>query len=206
MKILSVDPGRSSAGIAVIEPKRLEAFRFRTKKVKHEALGDFLLWMIEVVDRERPNLAFVEDYLYGIKRTSTLTQVAEVGGIARGVFASRGVPVIAVPVQTWKSLTIGNLPKGTKAKNDAYCASVESRYGMRFGSTDEADAFLIYQAMRSIWKNRGISGNTNRRLREELAAVLEKYGEGRESGNGEGIRSVPAPVAGGIREDEEADE
>jgi hypothetical protein len=117
-------------------------------------------------------LVLVEDYPYGI-HSSSLTQVAEAGGIVRAVFAAAGSQIIAVPISTWKAMTIKNQPKATGRDKLRYTALVEKKYGRPFSSTDEADAFLMYMAMRRVWTERkGKATDTVRRLRRELVSAL----------------------------------
>jgi Holliday junction resolvasome RuvABC endonuclease subunit len=178
LTVLSVDPGLRSTGAYVSGPSIAEARRHETgNQMRAQALGSVMLWTLALIRETKPDVGLVEDYPFGIKNTRSLTTVAEVGGVVRAAFGACGVTVLEIPIQTWKQITIGHMPKDNAAHRDAYLARVTERYHRRFGSTDEADAFLMYEAMRVIWRTSKATSETWRKLRKEMAFIVGRGGQ-----------------------------
>ncbi len=80
-----------------------------------------------------------------------MTKMGEVGGIIRCYFSRRRIPIIEVSPMTWKSLTIGvKQKKKPAAERDRYLQLVATSYGRQFQTTDCADAFLMYEMVKSL--------------------------------------------------------
>jgi hypothetical protein len=117
-----------------------------------DALGRLLSWLSRV-SAEPWDLCLVEDYAFSGGRdrgqnSRAVTIMAEVGGIARGLFMARKVPVIEVPIGVWKGVTGIRMEKGTTMHKSDYLNACDKLFGKRFGSTDEVDAFLVYQTVK----------------------------------------------------------
>ena len=122
---------------------------------------------------EGMGFALVEDYVYSKRTPGGGRDSIEAGAVVRTAMAEIGTPLLLVQPAMWKSLTIGNLKKGTVELNRAYCQVVEKKYGRAFSTTDEADAFLIYVAAVRVWRGGGKT-DAQRRLSREIAEVRER--------------------------------
>ncbi|MFA4971810.1 MAG: hypothetical protein WC683_04305 [bacterium] len=179
MNVISIDPGIACTGLfTVIDDQR------RSRSISTDGLdGDERLvglWAqlnLVLADCGRFDIAFIEDYLYHSPGSLSARKSAEAGGVIRLALAQMKIPLVAVPIQTWKALTIGDLKKRTKAEQRAYQRAVEQMYGVTIEGPDAADAFLIYAAARLIYTRRMKRTATMLRLYEEIAAVVQKKGE-----------------------------
>ncbi len=83
------------------------------------------------------DIAIIEGYAYHGNR---VTQIAEVVGIFKAVADVLNIPVITVPIATWRSF---NEIKGKK--DFAYHREQMEKHGLPFKTIDEVDAYLIYR-------------------------------------------------------------
>ncbi len=182
MRVISIDPSLRSLGMFFMEDGELNSNVIqRTEKDRLEVLKRFCLkfareaalgWDLLIVEA----YAFSEGGKYINKegkvksKSSSVTVQAEVGGLIRGLFGARGVPIIEVVSSTWKSVTGISLKKGTTMAESDYINAVVKKYGIRFQTVDECDAFLMYETVRlagiMTWKSGTGSANLKARLEE----------------------------------------
>jgi hypothetical protein len=97
----------------------------------------------------------------------------EICGVITLSLAQAGIPIVKIPVQTWKSVT--GFFRLDKKKNPAeYLTAVKEIYKHEFKTTDEADAFLIYQGAREIMKLENPT-KAAAKVRKQLIAILSEY-------------------------------
>lgn len=158
MRIISLDPSLRSFGIYSVEDGEefSEVKRIPKEVDRLDALGRLLSWLSNV-SAEPWDLCLVENYIFGggakkwngkVADSRSITIMAEIGGIVRGLFRARKVPVIEVNVEVWKAVTGIRMEKGTIGRTEQYTAAVAKVFGRKFQTTDEADAFLMYHTVK----------------------------------------------------------
>lgn len=152
MQVIALDPSLRGFGVyGVRDGVEFSEVRSMPASVDRlDALGRHLSWLSRI-SNEPWSLCIVEDYAFGSGKAAnsrSITVQAEVGGIARGLFRARGVPIIEVPIGVWKSVTGIRLKKGSALHKSDYQNAVSNLYGKRFGTLDETDAFLLYQTVK----------------------------------------------------------
>lgn len=176
MKVISIDPGPTRTGVYLFRG-RGESFLIQGPE------GCDRYYFLEIVRHlvERyaggTDLALVEDYAYSRVPGGGKDSI-EAGTAVRMGLASAKVEMVLLAPAIWKSLTIGNMKKGSAGANLSYCQAVESRYGKHFDTTDEADSFLIYEAVRRIWQE-GPRTEAQRRIHEQVRAARDAAKERR---------------------------
>ena len=85
------------------------------------------------------DIAIIEGYAYNGNR---VTQIAEVVGIFKAVADVLNIPIVTVPIATWRSF---NEIKGKK--DFAYHREQMEKHGLPFKTVDEVDAYLIYRTV-----------------------------------------------------------
>lgn len=157
MRIIAVDPSLRSLGIFFQEDGEINsAVIQRTEKERLDVLGRICLKFA----REAAlgwDLLLIEGYALGATNSNSVTVQAEIGGLIRGLFTARKVPIIEVPIPTWQSVTKTTIKKGNAMATSNYLNDVVKKFGIRFQTTDEADAFMIYETVRlcgiRTWKS-----------------------------------------------------
>lgn len=147
VRVLSVDPSLRSTGYYRSDSDEWGTIKIKPKVSRVEAIRILGSEMTKIVDDARPDILLVEGYTPNSKGSQSTHSMGEARG---AVFcASPGVPIVEVPIPTWKSQTIGmHRKKGNKAQTEIYLAYAGRECGRRvFGTTDEADACMIYHAV-----------------------------------------------------------
>ena len=170
MRVIALDPSLRSFGVFCVRDGEETA---DTRKIpanvdRLDALGRHLSWLSHV-SAEGWDLCIVEDYAFSggsptEKNSRSVTIQAEVGGIARGLFRARRVPIIEVPIGVWKAVTGVRLKKETAGERAAYIWTVKNLYGRTFETTDECDAFLLYHTVKKCGTERPIGEGPRRIL------------------------------------------
>lgn len=146
MRVISLDPSLRHFGVYINRDGETKSMVIEMEGDRVKTLGR-LLSRFSHISAEGWDLCIVEGYAMGA-RGNAGTVLAEVGGIVRGLFAARGVPVLEVPNNVWKSVTGVWPKKGTTMGKSDYFNTISELYGVRFKTTDEGDAFLMYQAVK----------------------------------------------------------
>lgn len=170
MRVCALDPSLRSFGVYMnrdgvetSEVKRIPA----TESDRLDTLVRLGTWLSRLSSPDQQwDLCLVEGYSMG-SNSSSVTVQAEIGGIARFLFAGRKVPVIEVPPQVWKSVTGVRLKKGTSMHKSDYLNAVRTLYGKDFSTTDECDAFLLYQCVKKCGTEPAV-GPGPVRIRQQL--------------------------------------
>ena len=118
---------------------------------------------------QKINFAVIEGYGINPINRRSMFILAEITGIIKLLLAKNNIPVITMPVQTWKKYC---RIVSDKKKVDYYVNEVEYRFGKKFNTTDEADAFMIYLALKEISEKTCALTKTDIRIKEELRKIL----------------------------------
>lgn len=116
-----------------------------------EALNNLFVTFAELLSQTSYDLAFIEDYAIMSGHAKSMTVMPEVGGVIKLAFYNYGVPLLPVPVSTWKALTIGTrVKKQKKAEKESYRQNFFRMYGFKPETIDVCDAYMIYDAVKKI--------------------------------------------------------
>ena len=174
MNVISIDFSKVRTGIFTKIDGRASSLSIENKaKISNEkALVNVYQAFTVILDNQKYNFGLIEGYAFNFRRPSGISVMAEIAGVIKLSFAERKIPLITIPVQVWKSLTISNIDK---TKNpDLYFAEIKKKYGMDFVIEDEADAFLIYQATREVAKKTKRLTPAVKKIKERLQKIIEK--------------------------------
>ncbi|ADX42584.1 hypothetical protein [Tetrasphaera phage TJE1] len=176
MRIISLDPSLRSFGIFYNEDGEVNSEVIqREEKDRMDVLGWFCLKFAKEA-RLGWDLLIVESYAFGSANSRSITVQAEIGGLVRGLFSAYGVPIIEVPIGTWKSVTGISMKKGTPMHESDYLNAIVTKFGVRFKTVDEADAYLLYQTVMTCGARvfPGVGAANIRRRLEELKIDTRK--------------------------------
>lgn len=178
MRVISCDPSLRSLGLFFMEDGEINSNVIqRTEKDRLEVLGRICLKFAREAALNW-DLLVIEGYALGATNSNAITVQAEIGGLIRGIFTARKVPIIEVPIPTWKHVTKTTLKKGNAMATSEYLNEGVRKFGIRFKTTDELDAFLIYETVRlcgvRTWKSGTGPANIKARL-EELKIDTSKW-------------------------------
>jgi len=149
LRVISVDPSLRSTGLYCNWKDSSETIS--CKSASHVGalfhLGNVLSSRCIGADA-----MLVEDYAYGKAGMSkSLTSMGEVRGVITYIAKKENVSIFPVPIQTWKS-RVPKLPRKVNTKSGlmeyARCAS--EAYHRPFATPDEADAFMMFDAVRTL--------------------------------------------------------
>jgi hypothetical protein len=143
MNIISIDPSLTSTGIFINKGRKnltISTAKLKSEKEKYNYIRECFE---VIIDENKIGLCLMEDYGYSTQRMKTQ---AEVKGIILSIMYKNDIPVMKIPINTWKSL-IDYLPdEKDKKKKKPYMQKINEHYKKEFKSTDECDAYLIMRA------------------------------------------------------------
>ena len=171
LNILCIDPSLRSTGVLKLKEGKITTYVIKRKEERVEALGWFLKHFAYVAKETTWDLVLIESYSFG-SYSSAVTVQAEIGGIIRGIFSGYKVPIIEMPIQTWKAITGIRMKKGTLLEKSDYLNKVQEVVGYRFETTDEADAFLMFWSLKEISRNR--AGKYGHKIKDQLEGLWIK--------------------------------
>lgn len=171
MNLLAIDPSSSSTGTCF---RQAASTTFHTiKQGKTDSRFDMLLRIYRYVRTYQlppRTLVLIEGYAFRA-RTSSITKLAEVGGVIRLALLQRGLPFVEVPSTSWKAIMCG---KGNV--NKARVAEVaEEAYGKLWNTQDECDAFMMSEAVLAALRKQS-SSKWALDLRKRVRAVYREQG------------------------------
>jgi len=151
MNSISIDFSEHCTGIYTsIEGKGASlSIKNKARISREEALKNIYISFKAILTNTAFDFGFIEGYGFNKQFTKSMICMCEVAGVIKCIFALHNIPLIEIPIQTWKRLTIGKEINKRDFPNE-YLQAIKFRYEKEFSNTDEADAFLIYQAARII--------------------------------------------------------
>jgi len=171
MNIISIDPSKLKTGVFTRIDKIESSFVIKNKT--GSTIGETLIKIYsefsKILDAGVYDFGMVENP----RHSSFAMYMFEIIGVIKLAFAEHGIPIIPVYVQTWKTLTM----KGVNKKENAavYLKIVKKKYDREFKTTDEADAFLIYQAVKIIAKKTNSLTKGMKKIKDQLSKIIEEY-------------------------------
>lgn len=175
MNVISIDPSKYSTGIFTKIDGQENSFVILNKKgcSQEEALKNIYQVFTSILKKEKYHFGLIEGYGFNFKSKNirSVIPMSEVGGVIKLIFAQAEIPLITVPVQTWRTLTIGRINKKSK---DNYLAAISIKYGCNFSTTDESDAFLIYQAVKEMAKRTKRLTPGMIKIKKQLQKIIEE--------------------------------
>jgi len=170
MKIISIDPSKYSTGIYT----RINGVEssFTVTNEKKSSSEEVLINIYNIFSKlltVNYKLGLIEGYGFNPKNKHGITTMTEIVGVIKLTFAQANIPLVVIPIQIWKKYTIGRIDK--KQVKD-YMRAIHFKYEREFETTDEADAFLIYQATKNICKT--LKGFTPavKKIRDRLKQII----------------------------------
>ena len=98
-------------------------------------------------------IAIIEDYSLGVTHPTSLSQLAELGGVIRVLLFESGIPYLLVTPQTLKKFVLGGKERGKNANKKALIlVEVLYRWGIKFNNDDIADAFCLFQFGKALYR------------------------------------------------------
>jgi hypothetical protein len=170
LNIVSIDPSLRSTGLFFCEEGKCRSETLAPKTDRLVTLGFYARYFVKLAKSKDWDLLLIENYSFGSKSNAVTVQ-AEVGGIIRACFAARGILIVEMPIQTWKAIAGIRLPKVSVKDKSDYKNAVMNKFDFTFDTTDEADAFMIFWAIREISRGRVKKG-----LGSDIRVRLEKVG------------------------------
>jgi len=172
MNVISIDFAKYKTGVFTRIGGKEKTFTITMPRnssqedVLHILYGTFEA----ILDEDHFHFGLIEGYGFNPENKRSMVPMCEIAGVIKLAFIHAGVPIITMPIQTWKKLTIGRIDKKKVA---AYLRAVKVKYNREFSNTDEADAFLIYQAAKKICKmTKGLT-STMEKIKARLEQIIE---------------------------------
>ena len=172
MRVMAIDPSKWSTGIALYDKGVLKTLAIRPSKklTDSEVLAEIGATIGVIAKEHGINLALIEDYAFGVRNSRSITALGEVQGVIKAALGVYFIPVISVSIPLWKSRTIGQIKKADKK---AYLDAVEKKYSHRFTTTDEADAYMIYEAVKAIVSDARHLKDSEKKIKEQYRKAHE---------------------------------
>lgn len=152
MNIISIDSAKANIGIYIRKgnSELYTTINTTKKKTKADKYLHIRNEMKRLCEENKIKLAFLEDYTFSVKRSQSVTSLAEVKGLILITLYELDISVIMVNPSTWKAMCKLALP--SKKNKKEYVDSVNAYYKKMFKSTDECDAYLMLLSMYYICK------------------------------------------------------
>jgi len=119
------------------------------------------------------NLCVVEGYPFS-RHSSSTTKLAEAGAAVRLALIHMDLSIVELQPSQWRAKFKKLPPKGTKAKDLHYLAVVRSWSGKQFGTTDEADAFMMALSCSQVWNKKCMMTDADYRTREQIKEIISR--------------------------------
>lgn len=149
MNVINIDQSKTSTGVYCRVFQKDFFYRIRTKHgIPHvEALNSIFIQLSTILEMNTFDFAIMEGYAYG---SPTVTISAEVGGVIKLALGRHQIfDVLQIAPGSWKKHTIGTIKKSPVKP---YLNACYAKFLMHFTNTDEADAYMMYQAVKAIGK------------------------------------------------------
>lgn len=166
MNIISIDFSKISTGVYTNINGKESSFAIKIKSsVK---LPD----VICIIYNEFTKILDDNSYDYGlIEWIYRGTSLLKISGVICLAFAQHKIPLVEIPTMTWKSV-LGICRLDKKHGHDKYMLFVKTKYGKVFETTDEADAYMMYQVVKQICKETKVITPAATKIREQIKKIM----------------------------------
>lgn len=178
LNVIAIDPSKSRTGIYISQPGQSLSVRNKPTETQEGAVKNVFLYFQHLLSEKDIDLGVMEAYSINMKRPSGILATPEIVGVIRLAFVIHGIPLVNVPAMTWKAMTIGMVKKQKKA-SAAYLDMVKLKYGKDFQNTDEADAFMIYEAVRIMFGGGTRLTTAAQIVKDNISDAIERIRHGK---------------------------
>jgi len=177
--MISIDPGKYRTGIFYKSTTLEKSFCIKNRKPLADEyalvnIHDMLNVMVNELyaDGEEINFAIIEGYGVNLKKRNSMLFMGEVIGVIRLTLTLHDIPIITMPIQTWKHYCRIESKKSLIRK---YLDEVYQKFNMEFDTTDEADAYMMYRALVNISKKTKSLSETDIKIKDQLRKIYRGY-------------------------------
>lgn len=161
LNLIFIDPSLRSSGVYILRKGKVDtyALQYPLKDFpdRFKVLAKYAMHFMKLNRDTVFDLMVVEDYMPGSKGNQARV-AGEVGGVIRSIFAAHNVPIIEIPIQSWQGILKFRLPKQSVPEKGEYINECLRRYGVRFETSDQVDAFLFFQALQKCSRGDFVKG------------------------------------------------
>lgn len=167
MNIISIDFSKISTGVYTNINGKEASFAIKIKSsVKlPDAMCIIYNEFTKILDDNNYDFGLIEWIYRG-------TSLLKISGVICLAFAQHKIPLVEIPAMTWKSV-LGICKLDKKHDPDKYMSFVETKYGKVFDTTDEADAYMSYQAVKQICKETKVITSAAAKIREQIKKIID---------------------------------
>lgn len=170
LNFIIVDPSLRSSGVLVCRDGKVQTYAIqKTETDRLFILGWYIRHFANLAIERKWDFLCIEDYAFSQQASRSVTIQAEVGGVIRSAFSTSQIPIIEMPIQTWKTVSGIRLPKSSAKDKREYKNAVIEKYGVELDTLDETDAYLMLITLSKI--SRGVYDQKSKGavyVREEL--------------------------------------
>lgn len=145
--VISVDPSLRSTGVYIAGKDQSFTIKTNPDEDRVQTLSKLMRKWNEIFNGGG-QLLLIEDYAFS-RNSQSVTKLAEVGGIIRAAAGEFNMQILEIPSTFWKHWTNQSEAPDKKKEKD-YCEYFSKKYSRSFATTDEVDAFLIYQSCLNV--------------------------------------------------------
>lgn len=176
MNIISIDPSKIRTGVFTIIDEKESSLLLENKRniPQEEALICIYNFFNYILNNNHFDIGLIEGYGFNPKNRKSIIPMCEIGGVIKLIFNNALIPLITIPVMTWKTLTIGKYKIDKRKNPDEYLRMIEFKYEKSFESIDEADAFLIYISAKEIGKRTKYLTPSMKKIRKQISDIIAK--------------------------------
>jgi hypothetical protein len=153
ISFIIIDPSLRSTGVLVCREGKIKTYAIQKESKPYDVLA-YYVWHFSNLAKERHwDFITIEGYDPIAKGTQAYIQ-HEVGGCIRAAFAAYKIPIIVMPISTWKAICSFRMSKKTQQNKREYRNAVLERFGYEIDTDDECDCLIMMIAIAYI--TRGI--------------------------------------------------
>ena len=151
LNFVIVDPSLRSSGVLVCRDGKVSTYAIqKTETDRLFILGWLIRHFANLAIERKWDFLCIEDYAFSQTSSRSVTVQSEVGGVIRSAFATNGIPIIEIPISTWKMISGIRLPKASAKDKREYKNAVIEKYHVELDTIDETDAYLMLITLSKI--------------------------------------------------------
>lgn len=151
LNFVIIDPSLRSSGVLVCRDGKVQTYAIQKKETDRLfILGWYVRHFANLAIERKWDFIGIEDYAFSQNASRSVTVQSEVGGVIRACFATVQIPIIEIPISTWKAVSEIRLPKASTKDKREYKNAVIEKYGVELDTTDECDVYLMLITLSKI--------------------------------------------------------